>query len=177
VLSVVPWSSGTKAHRIVSIFVFGRLIERNLPPPGGVSYLLCSLIKNREKEDSPQSTWYKFFEGGPLTHGSWWGNIVNRKAPRGGGFFQSRWQWLVLLTGSRANWSIGPGAHRIGSILLYWGCQWLCAFGWPLMHWCLMCVDVWVCVCVCVCACVCVCVCACVCVCVMWKMFINNRKS
>ena len=35
------------------------------PPPGGVSYLLCSLRT-------------RFFEGGPLTHGSWWGNIVNR---------------------------------------------------------------------------------------------------
>jgi len=45
------------------------IIERN-PPPGGVSYLLCSLIKKREQEDPPRSTWYKFFEGGPLTHGS-----------------------------------------------------------------------------------------------------------
>jgi len=26
---------------------------------------------------------HKFFEGGPLTHGSWWGNTVNRKPPRG----------------------------------------------------------------------------------------------
>jgi len=27
------------------------------PPPGGVSYLLCSLIKNPEEEDPPRSTW------------------------------------------------------------------------------------------------------------------------
>jgi len=45
------------------------LIERT-PPPVGVSYLLCSLIKNCVQEDPPRSTWYKFFEGGPLTHGS-----------------------------------------------------------------------------------------------------------
>jgi len=42
-----------------------KLIERT-PPPRGVFYLLCSLIKNPEEEDSPQNTWYKFFEGGPL---------------------------------------------------------------------------------------------------------------
>ena len=29
------------------------------PPPGRVSYLLCSLIK---EEDPPRRTWYKFFE-------------------------------------------------------------------------------------------------------------------
>jgi len=32
------------------------------------------------------------FEGGPLTHGSWWGNIVNKKPPRGGGFLW--WTWI-----------------------------------------------------------------------------------
>jgi len=57
------------------------LIERN-PPPSGVSCLLCSLIK---EEGPPRSTWYKFFEGGPLPAGSWSGNIVNRKPPPGGG--------------------------------------------------------------------------------------------
>ena len=31
------------------------LIERN-PPLGGVSYLLCSLIKNPEEEDPPRVT-------------------------------------------------------------------------------------------------------------------------
>jgi len=51
-------------------------------PPGGVLYLLCSLIRNPEEEDPPRSTWYKLFEGGPLPPGSWSGNIV--KPPRGG---------------------------------------------------------------------------------------------
>ena len=61
------------------------------PPSGGVSYLLCSLIKNREEEDPPWKTTPKndqfggwFFRGGPLSRGSWSGNIVNRKPPRGG---------------------------------------------------------------------------------------------
>ena len=45
------------------------MIERT-PPPGKVSRLLCSLIKNPEEEDPPRSTWYKFFEGGPLPPGS-----------------------------------------------------------------------------------------------------------
>jgi len=34
----------------------------------------------------PRRTWYNSCKGGPLIHGSWWGNIVNRKLPRGGGF-------------------------------------------------------------------------------------------
>ena len=62
-------------------------------PPGGISYLLCSLIKNWEEEDPPRRTtpkmdqfWGWFFRGGPLPPGSWSGNIVNRKPPRGGGF-------------------------------------------------------------------------------------------
>ena len=55
------------------------------PPPGKVFYLLCSLFKNQEEEDPPRNTWYKFFGGGPLPPGSWLGNIMNRKPPRGGG--------------------------------------------------------------------------------------------
>jgi len=34
---------------------------------------------------TPRRICTKFFEGGPLTHGSWWVNIVNRKPPRRGG--------------------------------------------------------------------------------------------
>jgi len=56
------------------------LIERKPPPRG--SFLFTTLIKNPEGEESPRSTWYKFFEGGPLP---WSGNIVNRKHPPGGG--------------------------------------------------------------------------------------------
>jgi len=33
----------------------------------------------------PRRICTRFFEGGPLTHGSWWGNIVDRTPPRGGG--------------------------------------------------------------------------------------------
>jgi len=71
------------------------LLERN-PPLGEVSYLLCSLIKNREEEDPPWRTtpkidqcWGWFFKGGPLPPGSWLGNIVNKKetSPGGGGLF------------------------------------------------------------------------------------------
>ena len=64
--------------------------SKETPLPGGVRYLLCSLIKSRVQEDPPRSTWYKSFEGGPLAHGSWWGNIVNTKPRRGGGFFRSK---------------------------------------------------------------------------------------
>ena len=60
-------------------FLDYNLIKRN-PPLGGVSYLLCSLIKNPEEEDPPWRTtptidqfcgW--FFMGGPLPPGSWFG--------------------------------------------------------------------------------------------------------
>jgi len=56
--------------------------DRRTPPLWGGSYLLCSLLKNREEEDQ---FWGWFFRGGPLPPGSWSGNIVNRKPPRGGG--------------------------------------------------------------------------------------------
>jgi len=42
------------------------------------------------QEGPPRRICTRFFEGGPLTQGSWWGNIVNRKPSRGGGgFFRS----------------------------------------------------------------------------------------
>jgi len=65
-------------------FYFLALWSKAPPHPRGNSYLLCSLIKNPEEEDHPQSTWYKFFEEGPLPPGSWLGNIVNGNPPRGG---------------------------------------------------------------------------------------------
>ena len=68
------------------------LWSKEPPPPGGVSYLLCSLIKNREAEDPSWRTtpkidqfWGWFFRGRPLPPGSWSGNIVNRKPSPGGG--------------------------------------------------------------------------------------------
>jgi len=88
------------AGNAIHLWRFGRTFEsKETPTPGGVSYLLCSHIKKHEWEDPPRSTWYKFFEGGPLTHGSWWGNIVNRKPPRGGGggsFDQYRTKMWIL---------------------------------------------------------------------------------
>jgi len=62
------------------------LWSQETPAPGRVSYLLCSLIKNLEEEDPPRRICTRCFEGGLLPLGSWLGNIVNRKTPRGGGF-------------------------------------------------------------------------------------------
>ena len=71
------------------------LIERNTPPGGG-SYLLCSLIKNPEEEDPSRRICTRCFEGGPLPPVSWLGNIVNRKPPPGGGFFRSIYTWQPI---------------------------------------------------------------------------------
>jgi len=60
------------------------LTERNPPLRGG--FLFTTFPHQEPWEDPPRRTWYKSFEGCPLTHVSWWGNIVNRKPPRGGGF-------------------------------------------------------------------------------------------
>ena len=62
------------------------ILIKEPPPPWGVFFLLSYLIKNPEEEDPPRSTWYKFFEGGPLTPGSSSGNMVNRKPPWDGSF-------------------------------------------------------------------------------------------
>jgi len=61
------------------------LLDRETsPPPGGVSYLVGSLIKNPKEEDPPQRSCTKCFEVGHLPPGSWLGNIVNRNPPGGG---------------------------------------------------------------------------------------------
>ena len=64
------------------------LIERTPPPPGGVpiyyvpwSRTVCKRFYDKMR---PSHLVVK-----SLTHGSWSGNIVNRKPPRGGGFFRS----------------------------------------------------------------------------------------
>jgi len=91
------------------------------PPSGGVSYLLCSLIKNPEEEDPPRSTWYKFFEGGTLPPGSWLGNIANRNPPRGGfsaiNLIQSR---LIQMCGT---WLVRDSLHAF-----------MCPHRWDLNH-------------------------------------------
>jgi len=42
------------------------------------------MLPNQEpgRREPPRSTWYEFFEGGPLPPGSWQGNIVNGKPPQ-----------------------------------------------------------------------------------------------
>jgi len=54
------------------------------PPRGG---FLFTLFPHQEPwvRGPPFKHLVQFFEGSPLTHGSWWGNIVNRKPPRRGG--------------------------------------------------------------------------------------------
>jgi len=79
------------------------LSSKELPSPGGVSYWLCSLIKNPEEDHPRQSTWYKLFEGGPLPPGSWPGTIVNRNPCGGGGFFWSTWNPVSMIRGLQPN--------------------------------------------------------------------------
>ena len=57
---------------------FGTLNERNPPPRGGV---LLTMFPDQELYDEMQRS-YLVVES--LTHGSWSGNIVNRKPPPGG---------------------------------------------------------------------------------------------
>jgi len=46
-------------------------VDRKKPSPiRGVSYLLCSLIKNPEEEDPPRRICTRYFEGGPPRPGS-----------------------------------------------------------------------------------------------------------
>jgi len=68
---------------------YSRVDGKNIPPPGGFPIYYVPSSRTVCKR-TPLSTWYKFFEGCPLTHGSWWGNIVNRKPLRGGGFLSIR---------------------------------------------------------------------------------------
>jgi len=93
--------------------------DRKKPlPPGRFSYLLWSLIKNPEEEDTPwritpkidqwffrggssfsgfliwkppkkDQFWGWFFRGGPLPPGSWFGNHPTKKNSGRGGFFRS----------------------------------------------------------------------------------------
>jgi len=59
--------------------------SQEIPLPRGVSYSLCSLIKNPEEDDPPRRICTRCSEGGSLPLGSWLGTIVNRNPP-GGGF-------------------------------------------------------------------------------------------
>ena len=100
----------TAAHRVVigllTVWWHNKPKTKRNPPRGrGVSYLLCSLIKNWEEEDprGPLKNHQQnrsilgvvlqgwFFKGGPLPPSSWLGNIINRKPP--GGFLSVRLLW------------------------------------------------------------------------------------
>jgi len=61
------------------------LTERNTPPRGG---FLSTMLPHQEPcvRGPPSKNLVQILPGGPLTHGSWSGKIVNRKPPRGGGF-------------------------------------------------------------------------------------------
>ena len=72
-------------HLTIIFDVTDLLIVGN-PYPRGGPYSASSLTKKPEEKDPPRSTWYKFFEGGPLDLGSWLGKLPNRRPPQGGGF-------------------------------------------------------------------------------------------
>ena len=66
------------------------ILTKKIPPPWGG--FLFTMFPHQEPWRGPHSKNLvqilrstRCFVGGPLTHGSWWGNIVNRKPPRGGG--------------------------------------------------------------------------------------------
>ena len=60
--------------------------DRKKPPPRGG--FLSTMFPHQEPcvRGPPSKNLVQILPGGPLTHGSWWGNVVNRKPPRGGGF-------------------------------------------------------------------------------------------
>jgi len=61
------------------------------------TFCLIRMLPGRGKQKQSWETCRgRCFEGGPLTHGSWWGNIVHRKPPREGGFFRSNWSIKLL---------------------------------------------------------------------------------
>jgi len=101
IMCATTWSQrevyNMKKHQVYNMKV--QHWSKETPLPGGVSYLLSSQIKNREEEDPPWRTtpeidqfWGCFFRERPLPPGSWSGNMVNRKPPRGGVFFRSTWR-------------------------------------------------------------------------------------
>jgi len=93
------WHTHTRVQTLTCSYIYAyshifilqtRLIHRlwwkEAPsPPGGFPiYYVPSSRTVRKK--TPSKDLYKSFEGGPLIHGFWWGNIVSRNPPRGGRF-------------------------------------------------------------------------------------------
>jgi len=85
------------------------LIERT-PPPGGVTYQLCALIRTVCKR-TPLEGLVPGSSRGSFTHGSWWGSIVNRKHPRGGSFFRSIWFVSTKSSVSKTDKMLGKPAQ------------------------------------------------------------------
>jgi len=86
---------GSKILLVAPLHILGTHLIQRTPPPGGVSYFLCSLIKNPEEEDPTRRMCTRCFEGGPLPPGSWLGNKVNRKTPRGEIIFDQIWDYSL----------------------------------------------------------------------------------
>jgi len=80
------WHTG--AYQPLQLRQWNDFDRKNPPPPGRVSYLLCSLIKNPEEKDPPRA---KQIVGGVS---SFSGFLIREHSklenpPRGGGFFRS----------------------------------------------------------------------------------------
>ena len=56
--------------------------QKKPPPPGGFPIYYVPSSRTVCKRP-PRRICTRFYEGVPLIHGSWWGNIVNRKPPGG----------------------------------------------------------------------------------------------
>jgi len=106
-------------------FTLWAIWSKETPLPGGVSYLLRSLIKNPEDKDPHRRICTRCFEGGPLHASSWSGNIVNRKPPRGGGVpFETPPGGGVSF---RSNWGGGSFKFRVKafhSMISRWNSEW-----------------------------------------------------
>jgi len=106
-LQVMLTATAATPHKMIHTQELHATWSKETPPsepphPGGVSYLLCFLIKNPEEEDPPRRICTRCFLGGPLPPGSWLGNIINRKPLRGGEVLSIKlWQQLNAATAAR----------------------------------------------------------------------------
>jgi len=82
--------------------------NQNPKPRGGFIFHMLSdqepggrkKERKTEEEDPPKtpcSTWYKFFEGGPLPLDSWPGTTVNSKPPARGGGLRVEFYWKLIV--------------------------------------------------------------------------------
>jgi len=102
------WHHGVVLHSVIY-----KLIERNPPPLGG---FLCTMFPHQEPcVRGPHSKdLYQVLRGGTLTHGSWWGNKVNRKPPCVGGFrskFKRLERWRQVWLWRKISQDLAEAAH------------------------------------------------------------------